>query len=92
MTWLGIFRPQFAIVRALEIVGEAAARVTPPTRAAHPEIPWSAVVGMRNRPVHGYFDVDLAIVWRTATESLPVLIEALEKILTDESPPTQVEL
>src|SRR5690348_6099874 len=73
---------QFALVRALEIIGEAAARLTEPTRAAHPEIPWSAVIGMRNRLVHGYFDVDLEIVWRTAAESLPPLIATLESLST----------
>jgi uncharacterized protein with HEPN domain len=72
---------QFALVRALEIVGEAAARVSEPTRTGHPEIPWTAIVGMRNRLVHGYFDVDLEIVWRAATKSLPALISTLESIL-----------
>lgn len=76
---------QFALVRALEIIGEAAARVTEPTRTAHPEIPWGPVIGMRNRLVHGYFDVDLEIVWLTTTKSLPPLIAALELLL---SPPT----
>jgi uncharacterized protein with HEPN domain len=72
---------QFALVRALEIIGEAAARISEPTRTGHPEIPWTAIVGMRNRLVHGYFDVDLEIVWRTATESLPPLILTLESLL-----------
>ena len=77
---------QFALVRALEIIGEAAARTTEPTRVAHPEIPWRAVIGMRNRLVHGYFEVDIEIVWRTTTESLPPLIATLESLLTP--PPT----
>src|SRR5947209_8779299 len=72
---------QFALVRALEVVGEAAARLSEPTRNSRPEIPWAAIVGMRNRLVHGYFDVDLEIVWRTATESLPALIVTLESLL-----------
>ena len=78
---------QFALVRALEIVGEAAARISEPTRTGHPEIPWTAIIGMRNRLVHGYFDVDLEIVWRTATESLPALIVTLESLLSP--PPTE---
>jgi uncharacterized protein with HEPN domain len=78
---------QFALVRALEIIGEVAARLSEPTRAAHPEIPWTAIVGMRNRLVHGYFDVDLGIIWRTTTESLPPLVSALESILST-PPPT----
>jgi uncharacterized protein with HEPN domain len=76
---------QFALVRAPEIVGEAAARVSEGTRTGHPEIPWTAIVGMRNRLIHGYFDVDLEIVWRTATELLPALIVTLEALLF---PPT----
>jgi uncharacterized protein with HEPN domain len=77
---------QFALIRALEIVGEAAARMSEPTRAAHTEIPWGSIVGMRNRLIHGYFDVDLEIVWRTATESLLPLIAVLESLVP--TPPT----
>ena len=79
---------QFALVRALEIIGEAAARMSEPTRNRHPEIPWTAIVGMRNRLIHGYFDVDLEIVWRTTTNSLPALITILEFILPPPSPET----
>lgn len=58
------------MVRAIEVIGEAASRVSDETRAANPAIPWSAIVGMRNRLVHGYFDIDTEIVWKTATEEL----------------------
>jgi uncharacterized protein with HEPN domain len=68
---------QFATVRALEIIGEAAARLPDETRAAHPEIPWSNMIGMRNRLVHGYFDVDLDIVWNTVDRNLSPLIGTL---------------
>lgn len=67
----------FAVVRAIEIVGEAAARLTDEGRASLPGIPWPAVVGMRNRIVHAYFDVDREIVWRTVDTELPALIAAL---------------
>ena len=77
---------QFALIRAIEIIGEAAARLSDATRAAHPEIPWNALIGMRNRLVHGYFDVDLEIVWRTTTISLPILRQNLETILDRTSP------
>jgi uncharacterized protein with HEPN domain len=80
---------QFALVRALEIVGEAAARMSEPTRTAHPEIPWTAIIGMRNRLVHGYFDVDLEIVWRTTTESLPPLIASLGSLLAQPLAPPE---
>lgn len=52
----------FAVVRLLEIIGEAAKLVSPELREQHPEIPWSAMVGMRNRLIHGYFDVNYDIV------------------------------
>lgn len=62
----------FALVRAVEVVGEAASRVTEATRAEVP-LPWAAVVGMRNRLVHAYFDVDRDILWATVERSLPDL-------------------
>lgn len=67
----------FALVRAVEIVGEAAARLSHDARAAMPNIPWSLIVGMRNRLVHAYFDVDRDILWTTVTEALPALLPAL---------------
>jgi uncharacterized protein with HEPN domain len=69
------------LVRLVEIVGEAASRITPETRAAVPTLPWSAIVGMRNRLIHGYYDVDLDVVWATLTDDLPPLIEQLETVL-----------
>ena len=56
---------QYAIHKAVEIVGEAASRVTPDTRNSQPDIPWSEIIGMRNRLVHGYTDIDVGLVWRT---------------------------
>ncbi len=70
-----------ALLKSIEIIGEAAARVTPDTRVAYPSIPWAAIVGMRNRLVHGYFDVDLDIVWATVDRELPALIRQLESVL-----------
>ena len=74
----------FALVRAVEIVGEAAARLSPEARAALPHIPWHLIIGMRNRLVHAYFDVDRDILWTTATEALPALLPALEVALDNE--------
>ncbi len=62
----------FALVRAVEIVGEAASKVTDESRAAIP-LPWPAIVGMRNRLIHAYFDVDRDILWTTVQQSLPEL-------------------
>jgi len=71
----------FAIVRAIEVLGEAATRVADETKTASPDVPWAAIVGMRNRLIHGYFDIDADIVWRTATEEIPVLSRALRALL-----------
>ena len=70
----------FAIVRAIEVLGEASARMSPDTQALAPSIPWTSIVGMRNRLIHGYFDVDAEIVWKTATVELPALLESLRRL------------
>lgn len=77
----------FALVRAIEIVGEAAGRVSLETRDALPQIPWRNIVGMRNKIIHDYRYVDHDIVWDVATLNLPQLIDELESILplADES-------
>ena len=72
---------QFALIRALEIVGEAASKIGVATRSSHPEIPWLVIVGMRNRLIHGYYDVDMEILWKTVNASLGPLVVALEAIL-----------
>ena len=63
----------FAVIRCIEIIGEAATRISETTRTAAPDIPWSAIVGMRNRLVHAYFDVDTDVVWKTTAIELPAL-------------------
>jgi uncharacterized protein with HEPN domain len=72
---------QDAVVRQLEIVGEAARNLPEDFRLEHPQVSWSQIVGMRNRLVHAYFQVDLAIVWEIATLDLPQLREQVEDIL-----------
>ena len=67
----------FALVRAVEVVGEAARNVSDATRAKMPGVPWRDIVGMRNRVVHAYFDIDRDILWTTATEALPALLAHL---------------
>lgn len=73
-----------SLVRLLEIIGEAARAVSPAFREAHQEIVWRKMVGMRDRLIHGYFDVNLDVVWETVTEDLPGLIVALEKFVSPE--------
>jgi len=74
-------RLNLSLVRLLEIVGEAAARVPSEQRILHPDIPWPEIVGLRNRLIHGYDSVDFDILWQIVTEDLPPLIAALEKTL-----------
>lgn len=76
-----------AIVKDVEIVGEAASRIGEEVRAQHPELPWKAVVAMRNRLIHAYFDVDRDIVWNTVVVDLPFLVAAVEAILGASEPP-----
>jgi uncharacterized protein with HEPN domain len=67
----------FALLRAVEIIGEAATRVSEEARSLLPAVPWARIVAMRNRLIHGYFEVNNDIVWRTATEDVPTLAAAL---------------
>src|SRR5579863_10767460 len=69
-----------AITRCIEIIGEAAARISPETKTQHPEIPWAEIVGARNWLIHAYFDIDLDRVWDTIADDLPKLIAELKKI------------
>ncbi len=70
-----------ALVKSIEILGEAAAKVTNKCREDLPQIPWANIIGMRNRLIHAYFDIDLDVLWRTVIEDLPPLIAALQKIV-----------
>ena len=72
---------QLALTRLLEIIGEAAGRVTSDGRARYQEIPWTEIVSTRNRIVHGYDTVDYDVVWNIATVEVPALVAALERAL-----------
>ena len=73
-----------ALVKCIEIIGEAAARVSKPYRDQHPSVPWRSIIAMRNRLIHAYFDVDLDRVWDTITDDLPPLVAALEQLVAQE--------
>lgn len=73
----------FALVRAIEIIGEAATKVSAETRAAVADVPWSNIVGMRHHLIHGYQHVNAGIVWNTVTRELPPVLAALRKALND---------
>ena len=69
------------LVRLMEMIGEAATRVTEATRERNRTIPWAQVIGMRNRLIHGYDVIDLDVLWQTVTDDLPPLIENLQRIV-----------
>jgi len=68
-------------MREFEVLGEAASAISTQTRSQFPEIPWKAIIGMRNQLIHAYFDVDHAIVWSTIQIALPDLIPKLENAI-----------
>lgn len=78
---------QRAIFNAVQEVGEAASRISPEYRNVHLSIAWPDIVGMRNRLVHAYFDIDLRVVWDTVRNDLPALVAQLESL----SPPETEE-
>jgi len=71
----------FSLERAVEIIGEAASKVSAEFQSAHPDIPWADMIGMRNRLIHAYFDINPVIVWTTVLSDLPALIAQLESLL-----------
>jgi uncharacterized protein with HEPN domain len=77
----------FALVRAVEIAGEAASQVTAETRAQLHDLPWDSMVGMRNRLVHACFDINRDILWTTVTEAAPPLLERLKRLLASDEEP-----
>jgi uncharacterized protein with HEPN domain len=74
----------FALVRAVEIIGEAGSKVSPEARSRTGSVPWAGVISMRNRLIHAYFDIDLDILWKTATEEIPALLPLLLPLLAGE--------
>lgn len=85
----GISRPEFdisrplqhSVVRCIEVIGDAASRLSSELRSANPDIPWQDIIGMRNRLVHAYFDINLDIIWGTAHQELPELLPKLLALL-----------
>ncbi len=72
---------QDGIIRQLQIIGEATSRISPGLSERYPDVPWSNIVGMRHKIVHDFFEIDLDVVWVTATERVPKLKEQLQQLL-----------
>ncbi len=90
-TWAGFSDDparQDAVAYQIQIIGEAATRVSEQFREAHPEVPWSMIIGMRHRIVHNYRDLRRDILWSTARNDLPDLIALLEPLVP---PPPEEE-
>jgi uncharacterized protein with HEPN domain len=76
-------KTSFAVVRALEILGEATKRIPPELRERYPSIPWRSMAGIRDKLIHDYENVNLGIVWKAVTEDLPALVPQIEQVLID---------
>jgi uncharacterized protein with HEPN domain len=73
----------FAVIRGLEIIGEATKMIPDSLRQTYPIVPWKAMAGMRDKLIHHYFGVDLQVVWETAVNDLPPLLPQIKQILAD---------
>jgi uncharacterized protein with HEPN domain len=74
-----------SVERSLELIGEAARRISRPFREAHPEIPWTEIIGQRSVLAHDYGDVSDVRVWDTVTERVPTLLRTLERLVPPEA-------
>jgi uncharacterized protein with HEPN domain len=77
------YQVNYAVVRCLEIIGEACKQIPQTVRNKYPEIPWRRIIGTRNVIVHEYAAVDLEIIWGTVKNDLPVLKKQIQQIITD---------
>lgn len=73
-----------SVVHLLEIIGEAGSGVSDDAQNKYPQIPWKGIIGMRNRLIHGYFDIDLIIVYKTVTQDISPLVKKLEEIVSSQ--------
>jgi uncharacterized protein with HEPN domain len=76
-------RTLLAVVRALEVVGEAARQIPAAFRKRYPQIPWRGMTGMRDKVIHAYFGVDVEVVWKTVRQDLPPLVDTVRRVLRE---------
>jgi uncharacterized protein with HEPN domain len=76
---------QSAVIRELQVIGEAARLISEETKTKHLTVPWGAIAGMRNRIIHEYFRVDLEIIWDIAHHDIDILVEQLVNIIPPEA-------
>ena len=84
--FLGNIQLQDSVIRRLEIMGEAAGRVSRQIRDENPDIPWSKMRGMRNWVIHRYDDIDMDLVWDTVVRDIPRLVAQLERLIPEDRP------
>jgi len=77
--FMGDEKTQFAVVRALEIIGEASKKISQPFKDQNPEIPWKVIAGMRDKMIHDYMGVNKTVVWKTVIQDIPPLIDLIHK-------------
>ncbi|MFH1197633.1 MAG: HepT-like ribonuclease domain-containing protein [bacterium] len=70
-----------SVIKDIEIIGEAASKISDQTKSNFTKIPWKDIIGMRNRLIHGYFEVDINLVWNTVKNNLPALLKELREIV-----------
>jgi len=75
----------YAVIRAVEVIGEAARNVPEKVRSKYSEIPWRDIAGMRDKLIHQYFGINMQVVWQTIHEDLPMLIDTLQEIIKQEN-------
>jgi uncharacterized protein with HEPN domain len=75
----------YAVIRAVEIIGEAAKNVPPEVQKKYPNVPWRDISGMRDKLVHRYFGVNMEVVWQTVNEDLPFIIDVIANMIEKES-------
>jgi len=83
--FLGDEKTVFAVIRAIEILGEATKKIPSEVREKYSDIPWREMAGTRDKLVHDYFGVNLAVIWKTVTEDIPSLIPLLQQVIENES-------